>query len=61
MKIKVVQISSDTNIGGAGKCILTFLKNYDRDKFDICAVIPKNSLLKPEIEALEPKDTWTDY
>ena len=51
-KIKVVQVSSDTNIGGAGKCILTFLKNYDRARFEICAVIPKNSLLKPEMEKL---------
>lgn len=55
MKIKVIQVSSDTNIGGAGKCILTFLKNYDREKFDVCAVIPKNSLLKPEIEKLGVK------
>ncbi len=49
-KIKVVQVSSDTNIGGAGKCILTFLENYDRERFEICAVIPRNSLLKPKLE-----------
>ncbi len=61
MKTKVVQISSDSNIGGAGKCILTFLKNYDREKFDICTIIPKNSLLKPEIEALGVKVYEADY
>ena len=28
--LKVLQVSSDTNIGGAGKCILTYLKYFDR-------------------------------
>jgi len=49
LKIKVVQISSDTNIGGAGKCILTFLDNYDRGKFDMGVVLPFNSKLKEPI------------
>ncbi len=48
--IKVIQVSSDTNIGGAGKCLLTILENYDRSKFLMKAVLPKNSLLKPEVE-----------
>ncbi len=52
MRTRVVQISSDSNIGGAGKCILTFLENYDREKFDICVIVPKNSLLIPEVKAL---------
>lgn len=51
--IKVVQVSSDTNIGGAGKCILTFLRHYDRKRFDITAVLPPDSLLKPLIEELD--------
>ncbi len=55
MKTKVVQISSDSNIGGAGKCILTFLKNYNREKLDVCVIVPKNSLLIPEIQALDVK------
>lgn len=50
--IKVVEVSSDSNIGGAGKCIITFLKYFDRDKFDVSVVLPKNSLLLPEIKAL---------
>lgn len=50
--LKVIQVSSDTNIGGAGKCILTFLKFYDRDKFDIPVVLPEGSLLKESCEAL---------
>lgn len=50
--IKVVEVSSDSNIGGAGKCIITFLKYFDRDMFDVSVVLPTNSLLKPEAEAL---------
>lgn len=51
--IKVMEVSSDSNIGGAGKCILTFLKHYDRKAFSVTAVVPTGSLLKPEIEKLE--------
>lgn len=53
--IKVVQVSSDSNIGGAGKCILTFLKSFDRTKFDVSVIIPKDSLLKPYIDGLSVK------
>ena len=53
--IKVVEVSSDSNIGGAGKCIITFLKYFDRKQFDVSVVLPKNSLLKPEAEALGVK------
>lgn len=53
--LKVVEVSSDSNIGGAGKCILTFLKTFDRQRFDVMAVVPKGSLLKPEIENLRCK------
>lgn len=49
-KIKVLNIISDTNIGGAGKCVITYCKNRDSKKFDISVVMPKDSLLKPEIE-----------
>lgn len=50
--IKVVEVSSDSNIGGAGKCILTFLKTFDRKSFDVCVVLPKKSLLRSEVEEL---------
>jgi len=53
--IKVVEVSSDSNIGGAGKCILTFLKTFDRQSFDVSVVVPKGSLLRPEIEELHTK------
>ena len=53
--IKVINVISDTNIGGAGKCVLTFLKYYSRDRIDLVVVIPTGSLLKPEIEKLGGK------
>ena len=53
--IKVVNVTSDANIGGAGKCILTFLRHYDKSKFDVSVVVPTNSLLIPEIKRLGGK------
>ncbi len=49
-KIKILNIISDTNIGGAGKCIITYCKNMNKEKYDVKVVMPKDSLLKPEIE-----------
>ena len=43
--IKVLNIISDSNIGGAGRCVLNFLKYYDRKKFGIMVVMPEGSLL----------------
>ncbi len=53
--LKVCNVISDKNIGGAGKCILTFLKYYSTDKIDLTIIIPKDSLLKPKIEELGGK------
>ncbi len=53
--IKILNIISDTNIGGAGKCVLTFLKFYNREQFDVSVVVPTGSLLKEEIEKLNAK------
>jgi len=50
--IRVLNVSSDRNIGGAGRCILTFLKYYDRESFMVDVAVPKGSLLVPEIEKL---------
>lgn len=43
--IKVCQVVSDTNIGGAGRYLLNYLKYYDRDKYKVSVVIPENSNL----------------
>lgn len=53
--IRVLEVSSDSNIGGAGKCILTFLKTFNRNKFEVAVVMPKGSLLKSETEKLDIK------
>ena len=54
-KIRVLNIISDTNIGGAGKCIITYCKNRNKEKFDVAVLMPKDSLLKPEIEKTRSK------
>ncbi len=51
-RIKVIHILSDTNIGGAGTLLVNYLKNFDREKFDIKIILPKDSKLKPRIDAL---------
>lgn len=50
--LNVVNVISDTNIGGAGKCVLTFLKYYDKSKINLTVVVPKSSLLIAEIQKL---------
>lgn len=50
--IKVLHILTDTNIGGAGTLLVNYLKNFDKDKFLIKVILPKNSLLKPRVEAV---------
>ncbi len=51
--IKVMQIISDSNIGGAGRCVLNFLKYYDRSQFSMVVVVPTGSLLIPALKALD--------
>ncbi len=48
--IKVLNVISDTNVGGAGRVILNYLKYCDRKNFDISVVMPKGSLLKERVE-----------
>lgn len=52
MKYKIIEVSSDTNIGGAGKCLLALLENFDYSSFEVKVVLPKNSLLRPHIDKL---------
>ncbi len=53
--IKVLNIISDTNIGGAGKCIINFSRNYDSNNFEIVVVLPKGSALVKELEGTTVK------
>lgn len=50
--IKVLNIISDTNIGGAGRVLLNYLRHCDRENFDTCVAVPRGSLLVPELGAL---------
>ena len=49
--IKVVQVVSDTNIGGAGRYLLNYLKYFDREKYSVTVVVPEGSMLIPHIES----------
>ncbi len=53
--IKVINIISDTNIGGAGKCVINFSKNYDEKNYEIVVVLPKGSALVKELEGTSVK------
>lgn len=48
--IKVLNILSDTNVGGAGRLLVNYLRNFDRTRFDVGVVLPRDSALKPFIE-----------
>ena len=49
---KVIHVISDSNIGGAGKYLLNYLENCDRNIFQIKVVVPFNSKLIEEISKL---------
>ena len=44
-KIKVLQILSDTNIGGAGRLLFNLAESIDHDKFEFIYVFPRGSEL----------------
>ncbi len=50
--IRVLNIISDTNIGGAGRVIMNYLKYADMDRFDTHVAIPEGSALKKPLEEL---------
>ncbi|MBE6973558.1 MAG: glycosyltransferase family 4 protein [Ruminococcaceae bacterium] len=50
--IKVLNIISDTNIGGAGRVLLNYMSRADREHFDVSVAMPRSSLLKVPLEEL---------
>ncbi len=52
--IKVLHILTDSNIGGAGRCLINYLQYYNKSRFDVKVVLPKNSKLIPEVEQYIP-------
>ena len=49
--IKVINVISDTNIGGAGKCVINCCKNYNQKEFEIVVVLPKGSDLIEDLKS----------
>ena len=43
--VKVLNIISDTNIGGAGRVLINYLKYYDAANFDVSVALPRGSEL----------------
>ncbi len=43
--LKILHIISDTNIGGAGRHLLTFLEHFDRTRLEVEVLCPAGSLL----------------
>jgi len=50
--IKVLNILTDTNVGGAGRIFLQYLKCIDRTRFDVRIAVPSGSKLTPLIKEL---------
>ena len=52
--IRVLNIISDTNIGGAGRVILNYLRYADRTHFETHVAVPRGSLLAPAGSLIDP-------
>ena len=50
--IKVLNIISDTNIGGAGRVLLNYLQYDNRTDFETAVAVPKGSLLAQPLRDL---------
>ena len=50
--IKVLNVISDSNIGGAGRVLLNYLQCCDRTRYDVSVALPRGSLLKAPLEQL---------
>jgi glycosyltransferase involved in cell wall biosynthesis len=48
--VKVLNVISDSNIGGAGRVLLNYLKYHDKSKFDASVCLPEGSLLVPPLK-----------
>ena len=48
--IRVLNVISDTNIGGAGRVLVNYLRYASRDRFAISVALPRGSQLKPLLE-----------
>ncbi|MDF9406962.1 glycosyltransferase family 4 protein [Pelotomaculum isophthalicicum JI] len=59
--LRVLHIISDTNIGGAGRHLLTFLEHFDRTKLAVYVLCPPASLLLEQCVAMGIKTYTSPY
>ena len=48
----VLQILSDTNLGGAGRYLLDPFSAWDRERYDMVLAVPKGAVLADQVRAL---------
>ncbi len=58
--MKVIEAISDTNIGGAGRLLLTRLKNSNRDEIETAVILPRGSRLEQKLCELGVKTYAVD-
>lgn len=53
--MRILEIISDSNIGGAGSVLLTYLRFRDRGEFEVAVAMPRGSLLRdrPEMDGVQ--------
>jgi glycosyltransferase involved in cell wall biosynthesis len=52
---KIINVITDTNIGGAGYVLCNYLKHSDRTRFVHAVVLPEKSLLRKKLESFNVK------
>ena len=58
--IRIMNIISDSNIGGAGRVLLNYLRYADRNRFEILVALPRGGMLKSPLEEAGPGSSrWT--
>ncbi|MDR1588652.1 MAG: glycosyltransferase [Oscillospiraceae bacterium] len=50
--IRVVNVITDSNIGGAGLVLINFMRNTDATAFSHCVILPEGSMLAPRLREL---------
>ena len=59
--IKILNVLTDSNIGGAGRLLVNYLHNFDRTRFASVVVLPKDSRLIPAVRAEGYPVIGTEY
>ena len=51
--INVLNVITDTNIGGAGNVLLNFMKSTNRGEFEHTVIVPEGAMLTPRLHELD--------